>query len=393
MPRKRKSIQISEDKTIEGKDDSLVKTVKEVAEDWLEAKKSKLASTTYNRYQEAFRRTIYPEYGDMLIEKITAEELDRFADSVAEKAENEGSKVNLSALQLSSGLLATLVEYAKGGPERKSLTSLVGERNTYEALSPEEIERVCAAVKYNQLPEMLAVILTLYCGIRIGELCALDWEDVNLEERSIFVHQSAHRIRVEDDEEKKTELQIAEIPTKSHIRTVEIPKEIVAYMEKFTNTGGCVLTGQCGVPAETRTLQNRTDRIFQIYKLKDMNFQRLRKTYVEGAADLKILSDVFGGRWTEKPYEGTLDKVWLTDEMMKDLPALRLLIGMTQEEAASILGVSAETYENIENGKQELSWSEYLTLLFLFRYNSKTEPVVDALGLYPQALKEKLAVV
>ena len=58
-----------------------------------------------------------------------------------------------------------------------------------------------------------------------------------------------------------------------------------------------------------------------------------------------------------------------------------------------MMGISEENYVAVEAGEQSMEWNVFLSLLFLFKYNSKTEGVVDALGLYPEALKDRMAIV
>ena len=85
-----------------------------------------------------------------------------------------------------------------------------------------------------------------------------------------------------------------------------------------------------------------------------------------------------------------IDRRWLTDEMARDLASLRLLLGVSPDEMSKIMGVSKAIYKSMETGKRKLSWNQYLTLLFMFHFNSRTGFVVDGLGLYPESLKERI---
>ena len=78
------------------------------------------------------------------------------------------------------------------------------------------------------------------------------------------------------------------------------------------------------------------------------------------------------------------------DEMAKDMVSLRILIGLSAAEMATIIGISESAYKSIEAGKKELSWDQYLALLFVFQYNEKTASVVDVLGLYPEQVKDRI---
>lgn len=88
--------------------------------------------------------------------------------------------------------------------------------------------------------------------------------------------------------------------------------------------------------------------------------------------------------------ENRLDKKWLKDEMARDMAPLRMLLGLSAEEMSNILGVSGATYKNLEAGKKEVSWDQYMALLFVFRFNDRMAPVTDTLGLYPEPLQKRI---
>ena len=88
--------------------------------------------------------------------------------------------------------------------------------------------------------------------------------------------------------------------------------------------------------------------------------------------------------------KNAIDRKWLKDEMTRDMASLRLLTGLSPEEMGRILGVSVSIYKNMEAGRREITWDQYIALLFVFRYNGRTEEVVDTLGLYPERLRHRI---
>ena len=74
------------------------------------------------------------------------------------------------------------------------------------------------------------------------------------------------------------------------------------------------------------------------------------------------------------------------------MTSLRLLIGLSLEEAADIIGVSVGMYRQLENGSREITWEQYMSILFLYHYNMRTTDIVANLGLYPDSLKEKIRI-
>ena len=85
-----------------------------------------------------------------------------------------------------------------------------------------------------------------------------------------------------------------------------------------------------------------------------------------------------------------LNRKWLREEMAHDMGPLRMLLGLTADEMGELIGVSGSTYRELESGKKEVSWDQYLALLFVFRFNDRTSAVVDTLGLYPEPLQIRM---
>ena len=69
----------------------------------------------------------------------------------------------------------------------------------------------------------------------------------------------------------------------------------------------------------------------------------------------------------------TLNKENLLKIMTDNLPALRAKLGLSQDEVSNIIGISRQTYCAIETQKRKMSWSNFISLLFLFWYNEKTQ--------------------
>lgn len=106
--------------------------------------------------------------------------------------------------------------------------------------------------------------------------------------------------------------------------------------------------------------------------------------------EIDRLSRESAKRSRERIKKKRLDRTWLMDEMARDMASLRMLMRVSAEEMGNIIGISGNAYKSIEAGKRELSWDQYLALLFVFLYNERTAPVVDVLGLYPEQLEERI---
>lgn len=71
-------------------------------------------------------------------------------------------------------------------------------------------------VKYNHCPEMLAALLSMYCGLRTGELSGLSSDDADLERMELYIHSTVHRVKNPDENAlKKTHIVVEELPRKT----------------------------------------------------------------------------------------------------------------------------------------------------------------------------------
>lgn len=82
------------------------------------------------------------------------------------------------------------------------------------------------------------------------------------------------------------------------------------------------------------------------------------------------------------------EKNQLINILSKELPALRGAANATQDEIASIIGVSRQTYNSIELQKRKMSWNTYMSLILFFDYNPNTHYTIRQLNVFPYRLDE-----
>lgn len=80
------------------------------------------------------------------------------------------------------------------------------------------------------------------------------------------------------------------------------------------------------------------------------------------------------------------------DRMAAELPGIREALHLTLEELAEKAGVKGEKLRQAEEGRRNLKWSEYMSLLFVIWNNDTGRGMVESRGLFPDALKEAMSV-
>ena len=312
------------------------KSFRAVAEEWLDFIRDKVARTTHDRYSDALIRYIYPAYEDTPIEKITFEEINHFTKIAPERAKKRGRTLKESGLQIVRTIMTNVMQFANDPDYGKA--GIPWTIVSYEELLPQEIETICFRAKYNHCLEMLAALLSMYCGLRTGELSGLSCDDVDIERMELYIHSTVHRVKNPDENAiKKTHIVVEELPRKNQIRRVSIPVVLKGYIAEFIIPGKPLIRAKDDESlSDPRSLENRLLKIMELFGIKNINFERLRKTYLKEKSDLQILNNVFQGIRPNKPYFGAIDVKWLTVEMTKDLASLRLLLGLDHKEMGSI---------------------------------------------------------
>lgn len=155
-------------------------------------------------------------------------------------------------------------------------------------------------LKADKSETALAVAISLYTGMRLGEICALRTEDIRLDERVIYVKRSVQRVRT-GEAERKTKL-LVQSPKSAHSeRKIPIPEVLLAWLaERIAQQRGKIyLFGIDGKKAlEPRTLQYRFQKFLKKMGIEAVNFHALRHTFatrcVEKHIDLKTISEILG---------------------------------------------------------------------------------------------------
>lgn len=143
--------------------------------------------------------------------------------------------------------------------------------------------------------EKLGIMICLSTGLRLGEICALKWEDIDLLQRVIRVNSSVQRI-ASGESGKKTML--LEGAPKSFFSKREIPisKELAQQLFPYDKGKGYVLCGNR--PMEPRTYQNHLQRYLKSAGVSKKNFHMLRHTFatncIDSGVDIKSLSEILG---------------------------------------------------------------------------------------------------
>lgn len=165
--------------------------------------------------------------------------------------------------------------------------------------SRNEQQQLCKYLHANLTECNLGILFCLFTGLRIGEICALLWEDISISEKTVYVHQTMQRLQTNSSDSAKTKVTVTTPKSSSSIRKIPIPDEMLMLLAKRKGTHtGYFLTNSQNKYLEPRTMQNHFKRILQKCAIPHANFHTLRHTFatrcIEVGFDVKSLSEILG---------------------------------------------------------------------------------------------------
>lgn len=158
-------------------------------------------------------------------------------------------------------------------------------------------EQICLLQKlYQDMDQKnLGILLCLSTGLRLGEICALKWSDIDLQGKILYVNRTVQRIAI-DRHSTKTILWEDTPKSIFSKREIPIPDNIMPYLLSMKQSTEYVISGD--VPTEPRTFQYRFQKILVDAGIARHNFHILRHTFatncINSGADIKSLSEILG---------------------------------------------------------------------------------------------------
>ena len=174
------------------------------------------------------------------------------------------------------------------------------ERQEVEVLSRSNQKKIMEYVQSHFTFMNLGIYICLCAGLRIGEVCALVWDDIDLDNGVINVSKTIQRIYVIEGGEKHTEVIIDTPKSKNSIREIPIPRDLLKMIKPFkkvVNGRFYVLTNS-SQPTEPRTYRNYYKRLMTQLDMPKLKFHGLRHSFatrcIESKCDYKTVSVLLG---------------------------------------------------------------------------------------------------
>ena len=273
------------------------KTIREIAVVWKDSKRPFVKQSTMAAYVLILENHILSTFGecDSLHEKIVQ-------DYVLRKIENGLSVKSVKdilivlKMVMKFGMKNEWMDYYEW--DIKYPTSSTNKE--VEVLSVANHKKVLNHIQNHFSFTGLGIYISLCTGLRIGEVCALKWSDINIMEGTITVNRTIERIYIIDGVQKHTKLVINTPKTQNSCREIPMTKELLAMMKplkKVVNDDFYILTND-EYPTEPRTYRNYYTKLMEKLGIPKLKYHGLRHSFatrcIEAGCDYKTVSVLLG---------------------------------------------------------------------------------------------------
>ncbi|MBR3623893.1 MAG: site-specific integrase [Selenomonadaceae bacterium] len=273
-----------------------------IGANWLSHTEPQLKPSTVSKYKDYLRCYIYPALGRKKIADITDADIADFCSALMRHGKKDGTALSSKTVAEILRVLKRLRIYAIS---RKydvgyTLDYIKVKQNQQElrVFTDTEQRRLRNYLKRSDNLTDLGILLSLETGMRIGELCALTWDDISLDDKLIYVRRTMQRISCNDSKNSKTKIILTSPKSERSKRIIPIPDELCARLKRAKRNGAVFLTGRSGKYMEPRTMQNRFKTVLFACDIEEAGFHSLRHTFstkwVEKGLDIKCLSAILG---------------------------------------------------------------------------------------------------
>ena len=274
-----------------------------IAAEWIAFLKPQIKESSYVKYTNSLHDYLYPAFAGRQIETITRAEVSSLCVKLAEEGGSSSAGLSPKTIADTLSILRSIFNYASEEKELHvaNITSISVKlpRATIRVFTVAEQQKLDTFLRQNLNPCYLGILLCMYTGLRVGEICALTWKKISYSEPILQVDQTLQRLQQVDHNERKTKVVISQPKSESSIRVIPLPSDIYCLLQKNRRPDEAyVLTGMIRKFMEPRLLQSHFKKILSTLEIEHANFHALRHTFatrcVELGFDIKSLSEILG---------------------------------------------------------------------------------------------------
>lgn len=271
--------------------------VKEMASRWLEEKRMYVKPSTLSTYSIIIEKRLLPAFGNKPC--ITEEDVQTFiVEGIANGLSHKYMRDIITVLHMITRFSAkqkwmSYIHWDIHYPTQEKIRKV-------EVLHIEHQRKLMQFIVKNFTFRNLGIYICLSTGIRIGEICALRWEDIDLSAGVIHIERSISRIYQTQEGQRHTVLNIGTPKTTNSIRELPLSKELTRLLRplKKVMCPTFYILSNSSTPMEPRTYRTYYHHLLQKLNIPPLKFHALRHSFatrcIESKCDYKTVSVLLG---------------------------------------------------------------------------------------------------
>lgn len=272
---------------------------KDWLEKWLALYVKPIAKVkTYDRYSRIVCGKLIPALGEIELTGLTTLRLQEYVVDLSQKF--AVNTINGIIAVIKSSLKSAIVAGLINQNPTDGLRRPKREEKKIESFTVSEQKAIETYILKRKKIKLYGIIIALYTGMRIGELLALKWDNVDFAKSRIFVTATCR-----DSWQNGKYIKIIDTPkTESSKRIIPVSKPILSLLRemKKQSKNGYVVGGRTEYGAELRSYQKTFERLLKRLNILHKGFHALRHTFatraIELGTDVKTLSEILGHKNT-----------------------------------------------------------------------------------------------
>lgn len=271
---------------------------------WMQKKKDYIKESTYSNYSNIISNHIIPELGNIKLSNLNNKLIQEYLINKYKTGRLDGSG-GLSYKTIRD-IIAVVKSSLKYAIKEEMINNInldftypkIGNKDKIYIMPKKDQERLITYIKQNEDTRSLGILLALYSGIRIGELCSLQWKDIDFKNNIMHINKTLQRIYIKDNKESVSKIIITNPKTHNAERDIPLNKGFADILKKYQTKSNNYILSNCDKWIEPRTYRRYFKKCLDKAKIGQINFHGLRHTFatncIKLGVDYKTVSELLG---------------------------------------------------------------------------------------------------